>query len=410
MADHPYASRGPALAALLVPIVLLAFPSPSEAQEKSGLLTPELYFEWEEVRPFLLAGGMGPLISPDGSQVLYARRHIDRMRDRWVSELWLVDSDGSRKRRLTDGGGAAWSPDGDRIALVRQAGDGSAEIFVRWMDAEGSVTQVSHLTQSPGGLTWSPDGEHLAFSMMVPSEPEWTVAIPGRPDGAEWTAEPKVVTRPNYRRDYVGYTDGGYTHIFLLPASGGTPRQLTHGDWNHGAPVWSADGSELLFASLREPDSDYRFRESEIYAVSVASGAVRQLTTRAGPDHSPVPSPDGRLIAYLGHDETDDAYYADNIYVMDMGGGAVREIATDRDRDPSGAALGGGWERRLLQRTRRRFREPLLRAARRPGSADHRGRALPDRLLDGRERHGGGCAVQRERAGRRGRLRCGFRW
>ena len=345
----PGAPRAPlafvALVTCAAPLAFLGTPPPAEAQQKTGRLTPELYFEWEEVRPFLLAGGMGPLISPDGSQVLYARRHIDRMSDRWVSELWLVNSDGSRKRRLTDGGGAAWSPNGDRIALVRQADDGSAEIFVRWMDAEGSVTQVSRLTQSPGGLTWSPDGEHLAFTMMVPSEPEWTVAIPGRPDGAEWTAEPKVVTRPKYRRDYVGYTDAGYRHIFVLPASGGTPRQLTDGDWNHGAPVWTADGSELLFASLREPDSEYRFRESEIYAVSVASGAVRQLTTRAGSDHSPVPSPDGRLIAYLGHDETDDAYYADNIYVMDMGGGAVREIATDRDRDPSAlrwAADGSG--------------------------------------------------------------------
>ena len=118
-------------------------PRPPRHQQKTGR-TPELYFEWEEVRPFLLAGGMGPLISPDGSQVLYARRHIDRMSDRWVSELWLVNSDGSRKRRLTDGGGATWSPDGARIALlVREADDSSAEIFVRWMDAEGSVTQVS---------------------------------------------------------------------------------------------------------------------------------------------------------------------------------------------------------------------------------------------------------------------------
>ena len=336
MADHLHFSRWPAVAASLCAFVCLGLPSTGAAQSGSGRLTPELYLEWEDVRPFLLAGGMGPQISPDGTQVLYAHKHIDKVRDRWVSELWLVNADGNRNRRLTDGGAAAWSPDGDRIAFVRSADDGSAQIFVRWMDVEGTVTQVSRLTESPGGLTWAPDGEHLAFSMMVPSEPEWTVAIPGRPEGAEWTAEPKVVTRPNYRRDYVGYTDGGYTHIFVLPASGGTPRQLTDGDWNHGAPVWSADGSELLFSSLREADSAYRFRESEIYAVAVASGAIRQLTTRAGPDRSPAPSPDGRWIAYLGHDETDDAYFADNIHVMSTDGSGAREIATDRDRDPSG--------------------------------------------------------------------------
>ncbi len=336
LACTPRLARPSAAVAALAAIFALSSPQPAAAQEQSGRLTPELYFEWEEVRPFLLAGGMGPQISPDGSQVLYERRHIDRMKDRWVSELHIVGADGTRPRRLTDGGGAVWAPDGGRIAFVRADGDGAPQIFVHWMDAEGAETQVSHLTHGPGGLTWSPDGETLAFSMMVPSEPEWTVTIPGRPEGAEWTVEPKVVTRPNYRRDYVGYTDGGYRHIFVLPASGGTPRQLTDGDWNHGVPVWSADGSEILFSALREPDSDYRFRESEIYAVSVSSGAIRQLTTRAGADHSPVPSPDGRLIAYLGHDETDDAYYADNIYVMNVDGSGVREIATDRDRDPSG--------------------------------------------------------------------------
>ncbi len=342
---HPNPRRPIAAILAVAAIFALSPPQTASAQEQTGRLTPEIYFDWEEVRPFLLAGGMGPQISPDGSQVLYERRHIDRMKDRWVSELHIVNADGTRARRLTDGGSAAWSPNGDRIAFVRADGDGAAQVFVRWMDAEGAETQVSHLTESPGGLTWSPDGRQLAFSMMVPSEPEWTVTIPGRPEGAEWTVEPKVVTRPNYRRDYVGYTDGGYRHIFVLPASGGTPRQLTDGDWNHGAPVWSADGSEILFSSLREPDSDYRFRESEIYAVSVASGAVRQLTTRAGSDHSPVPSPDGRLVAYLGHDETDDAYYADNIYVMNADGSDAREIATDRDRDPSGlrwAADGSG--------------------------------------------------------------------
>ena len=341
----PHRARPIAAIFALAAISALSSPQSTAAQEQTGRLTPELYFEWEEVRPFLLAGGMGPQISPDGNQVLYERRHIDKMKDRWVSELHIVNADGTRPRRLTDGGGAVWSPDGGRIAFVRADDGGAPQIFVRWMDTEGAETRVSRLAHGPGGVTWSPDGQTLAFSMMVPSEPEWTVTIPGRPEGAEWTVEPKVVTRPNYRRDYVGYTDGGYRHIFVLPASGGTPRQLTGGDWNHGAPVWSADGSEIFFTALREDDADYRFRESEIYAVSVSSGAIRQLTTRAGSDHSPVPSPDGRLVAYLGHDETDDAYYADNIYVMNADGSGVREIATDRDRDPSGlrwAADGSG--------------------------------------------------------------------
>ena len=308
---------------------------PGSAQSSGDRLTPELYLEWEDVRPFLLAGGMGPQVSPDGSRILYQRKHVDKMRDRWVGELWIMNADGSRNRFLTAGGGAVWSPSGDRIAFVRAADDGTAEIFVRWMDDEGGITQISRLEQGPGGLAWSPDGRQLAFSMMVPTEPEWTVPVPGRPDGAQWTEEPKVVTRPTFRRDYVGYTDTGYSHIFVIPATGGTPRQLTDGDWNHSAPAWTPDGSEILFSGLREPEAEYQFRESEIYAVTVSSGTVRQLTTRAGPDHSPRVSPDGRLVAYLGHDVTDDAYFAQNLYVMGIDGSNPMDITGDLDRDPS---------------------------------------------------------------------------
>ena len=49
----------------------------------------------------------------------------------------------------------------------------------------------------------------------------------------------------------------------------------------------------------RVADAEHEWRESNIYAVDVASGAVRQLTTRKGPDSGPVPSPDGKRIAFV---------------------------------------------------------------------------------------------------------------
>ncbi len=144
--------------------------------------------------------------------------------------------------------------------------------------------------------------------------------MPGKPAGATWVAEPKVVERLDYRQDYSGYSDAGHSQLFVVPASGGTPRQLTSGPWNHSAPVWSTDGKELLFSSLRVKDAEYEWRETEIYAVNVASGAVRQLTTRKGPDFGPQASPDGKLVAYSGYDWTDDTYITNHLYVMNVDG------------------------------------------------------------------------------------------
>ena len=309
----------------LVPLLLVAT-SHIVAQQQLDRLTLDLYLEWESVSD--------PRISPDGEQVIYTRRWIDKMSDRRESSLWIMNVDGSRNRFLTEGSSPRWSPDGDKIAFLRQVDPEGTQVFVRWMDAEGAITQVTRVEKSPGNITWSPAGDHIAFTMQVPSNESWSVKLPGRPSGAKWTDDPKVVTRLNYRRDRRGYVDDSYQHIFVVPATGGTPRRLTDGDWNHGTPRWTPDGTELLFSTLRVDDPEYQWRESEIYAVDVTGREVRSLTTRQGPDGNPIPSPNGQLVAYTGYDWTDDTYVTSNLYVMGIDGSDPHVIASDLNGSP----------------------------------------------------------------------------
>jgi dipeptidyl aminopeptidase/acylaminoacyl peptidase len=294
----------------------------------SDRLTLDLYLEWER------AGS--PQMAPDGRQIVYTRGWVDKVNDRWESSLWIMNADGARNRFLTEGSGALWSPDGTRIAFTKRGDPQGNQIFVRWMDAEGATTQITRVEDSPSGLAWSPDGAWIAFTMNVDDKPDFPrVSMPARPDGAKWTADPKVVTRLTYRRDRMGYIDGGYRHIFVVPATGGTPRRLTTGNWNHSSPVWTPDGAEILFSSLRVDTAEYAWRESEIYAVTVATGAVRQLTRRAGPDGNPVVSPDGRLVAYTGMDAGDFTYQTTSLSVMDLSGANPRALTPpDFDRSP----------------------------------------------------------------------------
>ena len=307
-------------------------PSHPSAQSARDRLALEDFLEYEQVRDFFRGGG--PQISPDGREILYTRWRVDKMHDEWKPALWLMSGDGSHNRWLLDAVSARWSPDGTRIAYVKQGEPAGSQIFVRWMDQEGATTQITRVDQGPGALAWSPDGKWIAFTTLVPSQPAWSAALPGKPNGAVWAPEPKFVDRLDYRQDYQGYADLGYTHLFVVPAAGGTPRELTTGDWDTGAPAWTPDGREILFTSLRVPDAEYQWRESEIYGVDVASGKVRQLTTRKGPDNGPVPSPDGKLVAYTGNDWTDDTYITSRLYVMGIDGANPREITGGLDRSP----------------------------------------------------------------------------
>ena len=299
-------------------------PAPAAAQERLSLTH---YLDMESVSD--------PRISPDGERIVYTRGWVDKQADRRESSLWMMNADGSRARHLVDGGGARWSPDGTRILFTARGEPGGSQLFVRWMDDEGAISQITRLENGPSGPQWSPDGAWIAFTSRVPDRADFAgVELPRRPEGAEWVREPKVVERAGYRRDRQGYVDTGWTHVFVVPAEGGTARQLTDGDWNHSGIQWSPDGGEIYFTSYRAEDWDRpeHWQESEIYAVSLASGDIRRLTDRRGPDGGAVPSPDGSLIAYTGIDAHRDTYRNQKIHLMSRDGSGSRVISGDYDR------------------------------------------------------------------------------
>jgi dipeptidyl aminopeptidase/acylaminoacyl peptidase len=314
-----------ALALAALP-VLAAAQSEEKTAPPKDRLTLDLYLELETVAD--------PQLSPDGSQIIYTRGWIDKMDDSRESALWIMTADGSRNRFLAKGSNARWSPSGDRIAYVAQGEPKGSQIFVRWMDAEGATSQITRIEQSPSNVAWSPDGGQIAFTMLVEDKVDWPIKMPKRPNGAKWTETPRIVERLNYRRDRQGFIDTGYRHLFVVPTVGGTPRQVTAGNFDHNDPEWTPDGKSILFSGLRAPDAEYQWRESEIYAIDVASGDVRQLTRRKGPDNNPTISPDGRRIAYTGYDWTKDSWIDSKIYLMNADGSNPQLVSGDWDRSP----------------------------------------------------------------------------
>ncbi|MBM4189002.1 MAG: S9 family peptidase [Gemmatimonadetes bacterium] len=311
----------------IVAIALVGGPGLLIGQGRERLTLQE-YLEFEDAQD--------PRASPDGKQIVYTRRFIDKVNDRWDSALWIVAADGTRNRFLVEGGNARWSPDGTRIAFVAEGQPSGAQIFVRWMDAEGATSQITRVSQGPGDLEWSPDGKSIAFRMMVPMKEEWRVEVPKPPSGAKWTEAPYVVEKLNYRRDREGFSDQGFRHLFVVSADGGTPRQLTQGAYDHGAPKWTPDGRALVFSGNRSENADWEVRESEIYRVDVDGATVTQLTRRRGPDGQPAISPDGRTIAYTGFDATDDTWTDSKLYLMNADGSNVRVLTPTFDRSPQG--------------------------------------------------------------------------
>ncbi|NQX95069.1 MAG: S9 family peptidase, partial [Erythrobacter sp.] len=149
----------------------------------------------------------------------------------------------------------------------------------------------------------------------------------------KWAPPAVVIDRARYRSNGAGFLELAYDHVFVLPAEGGTPRQLTRGDFNHGGALsFTPDGSEIFFSANRNEDWELQSREADIFAVSVASGELRQVTSDPGTETNPKVSPDGRSVAFLKTANTRIPFLATNVFVMNPQGGAVRNLTEGLDR------------------------------------------------------------------------------
>ncbi len=292
----------------------------------------------ELIDAFALEFASDPQISPDGKRVVYTRNSMDIIADRVRGRLWTIDADGSNHRPLLDdsvsASGARWSDDGQRLAYS-VSGDTGSELIVRWAST-GQTARIAQLDHSPGNLAWSPDGSRLAFTMFVPSHRKPFVTLPAAPKGADWAKPARVIDRARYRSDGQGYLERGFSHVFVIPADGGRPRQITTGDYNHsGQLAWTADGNRIVFSATRRKGWELETRRSDLFAVTVGNKEIVQLTSRKGPDHSPAVSPDGKWVAYLGYRDIGKSYQDDELtlFRLDDKPAAPRRLAGSLDRN-----------------------------------------------------------------------------
>ncbi|NWF84347.1 MAG: S9 family peptidase [Bryobacteraceae bacterium] len=306
------------------------------AAPEEKTLDAETFFEME-------AAG-SPAISPDGKTIVFTRSWADRSKDQQQANLWLVsDWNGAgvpRLRELTAGpwrdSNPVWSPDGKRIAFISNR-DGTNQLHVMWVDSK-EVAQLTRGEQAPSNPRWSPDGKRIVFTMPVPDDdPILNIKLPKKPEGAQWAKPGIVIDRLNWLSDGLGPLPRAFNHVFVIDAvTGGTPRQLTSGKYNHSAPEWSSDGRTVYFSGIRKPDAEYLRNDSEIYSAPAEGGEIKALTSRKGPDMGPRPSRDGKWIAYTGFDDQRLTFTVQSIYRMSPDGGGQRLWAGGLPSSPAG--------------------------------------------------------------------------
>src|SRR5262249_20585860 len=126
----------------------------------------------------------------------------------------------------------------------------------------------------------------------------------------------------------------GWDHIYVISAGGGAPVQITKGRFEAWRPQWSPDSTRLAF-DANEPD---RYGDRHLYVAMMngdpAHATITPLTTGRGTDIAPIWSPDGTRLVYQHTDARNSA----DLYAIDAkaGGSGDRKPIRISDSMPAG--------------------------------------------------------------------------
>jgi hypothetical protein len=128
-----------------------------------------------------------------------------------------------------------WSPDGAGSPISRPPRAAAAAL--RALDGERRGGADHRPSRYAVSLAWSPDGRQIAYTMFVPGEGMKLGRAADKPEGAQWAEPLRSITAVTYRTDEEGYLKPGFSHIFLVAADGGAPRQLSFGSVHDNGPL-----------------------------------------------------------------------------------------------------------------------------------------------------------------------------
>ncbi|MEA1981765.1 MAG: S9 family peptidase [candidate division Zixibacteria bacterium] len=251
-------------------------------------------------------------ISPDEKKIISSVERMDEKENKYFSNLFIFDIENNTETQFTFGNQydrqMVWSPCGDKIAFVSTR-EKTTGIYIMSV-LGGAEKKIIEIDGSIGSLQWTPDGNSLLLNLRY-NDSHFI-------EDEKKKKEPPVyrhITKFFFRLDGAGYLPKDSFQIYSLNIENGKLRKITKGKRDCLSPSISANGKWIAYASNRSKDPDLNSLSDDLFIIPSNGGKEKKIATPPGPIAIPVFSPDGKNIAYLGHDNPNDAWGVTNLHV-----------------------------------------------------------------------------------------------
>ncbi|HUO56104.1 MAG TPA: hypothetical protein VMU27_01570 [Candidatus Paceibacterota bacterium] len=223
--------------------------------------------------------------------------------------VYIMNADGTEAKMLADclqiECYPSWSPDGTKIAFQRT--EDGASIYV--ISSDGSNLQRISQSNPSSDVrpSWSPDGTEILYNRVTNlngKPPPITDTMLMNADGSDahviLPANGDFNVEPRFSPDgkkiaFMSYQGHTYFQLYTMNADGTDLTQITSDPSNHGDPVWSPDGTRIIFGSDKEGGG-----KLNLFTINPDGSNEQQITHFLPPYEAGDASysPDGKYIAF----------------------------------------------------------------------------------------------------------------
>lgn len=260
-----------------------------------------------------------PQVSPDGTEAIFVRTHIDEEENTYIARLYHVNLENGDITQWTYGkervSAPAWSADGKFVAFLSTR-DEKNQLYVM-PSRGGEARKLTEFEKGVNSFLWSPCGTKIWFDASVKEGQTFTDKE--EPEEKK-KPEPYVVDYLKYKMDGLGLLPkDAYRHIGVVDIATTDVDKLTDGNYHYTLEAISHDGKKLVYGVVHEENLDFVFRQP-LFLYEVDTKTETPLIEAEGYFSSAVFSHDDAKIAFEGSTREYENATHSKVYVYDVAG------------------------------------------------------------------------------------------